>query len=98
VTQETDLADPPPDLDPDTAVEPHGTTTPAPHRRPRWVKVFGIIVGVVVLLFVILMLTGGPGRHGPGRHGGGGDTPPASVREGGSHTPPPGMVHGGQQP
>jgi hypothetical protein len=24
----------------------------------------------VVLLFVILLLTGGPGRHGPGRHAG----------------------------
>ena len=31
---------------------------------PRWVKVFGIIVLVLVLLFVILMLTG----HSPGRH------------------------------
>lgn len=35
---------------------------------PRWVKVFGIIAVVVVLLFVILMLTRGPGGHGPGRH------------------------------
>jgi hypothetical protein len=35
---------------------------------PRWVKVFGIVALVVVVLFVILLLTGGPGRHGPGRH------------------------------
>lgn len=33
---------------------------------PGWVKVFGIIVLVVVLLFVILLLTRGP--HGPRRH------------------------------
>jgi hypothetical protein len=47
---------------------------------PRWVKVFGIIAFVVVLLFVILMFTRGPGGHGPGRHtgsgGSGGYTPP----------------------
>jgi hypothetical protein len=48
---------------------------------PRWVKVFGIIALVVVVLFLILVVTGGPGRHGPGRHiGGVGDyTSPASV-------------------
>ena len=31
---------------------------------PRWVKVSGIIGGILALLFVILVLTG----HGPGRH------------------------------
>ena len=36
---------------------------------PRWVKVFGVIALAVVLLFVILLLTRGPGGgHGPGRH------------------------------
>jgi hypothetical protein len=36
---------------------------------PRWVKVFGVIALVVVLLFVILFLTRWPGGgHGPGRH------------------------------
>jgi hypothetical protein len=35
---------------------------------PRWVKVFGTIVLVVVLLFVIVLVTRGPGGHGPGRH------------------------------
>jgi hypothetical protein len=44
---------------------------------PRWVKVFAIIALVVVLLFVFLMFTRGPGGHGPGRHtGSGGYTPP----------------------
>jgi hypothetical protein len=33
---------------------------------PRWVKLFGIIALVVILLFVILLLT--RGSHGPGRH------------------------------
>jgi hypothetical protein len=40
---------------------------PAPYPgAPRWVKVFGIILAVVVLLFVILLFTRGP--HGPRRH------------------------------
>jgi len=43
---------------------------------PRWVKVFGIIALVVVVLFVVVMLAGGD--HGPSRH-----TPPA-----GGHTQP----------
>jgi len=39
---------------------------------PRWVKVFGIIVLVLVLLFVISLLAGV--RHGPGLHTPSGDT------------------------
>lgn len=48
---------------------------------PRWVKVFGIIALVVVLLFFILLFTKGPGGHGPGRHipWSGGQTPPSSA-------------------
>jgi hypothetical protein len=42
---------------------------------PRWVKVFGIIAIVLVLLFVILLLTGR--GHGPGRHLPSGDAPAA---------------------
>jgi hypothetical protein len=51
---------------------------------PRWVKVFGIIALGLVLLVVILLLTGGPGRHGPRRHvgsGGGGGPTPSSLTE-----------------
>jgi hypothetical protein len=50
------------------------------------VKVFGTIFLVVVLLFVILMFTRGPGgrRHGPGLHtparDTGGQTPPEAGR------------------
>ena len=50
---------------PDTRDEP-GT--------PRWVKVFGIIALVVVLLFVVLKLSGVGGEHGPSRH-----TPPFGI-------------------
>jgi hypothetical protein len=39
---------------------------------PRWVKVFGIIVIVAVLLVVAMMFIGG-GKHGPGRHSPSGD-------------------------
>jgi hypothetical protein len=50
---------------------------------PGWVRVFGIIAIVLVLLVVILLLTGGPGRHGPGRHlpsgGASGQPAPASA-------------------
>lgn len=70
------MADPP--LDPDSNED---TST------PRWVKVFGIIALVVVLLFVILLLTRGP--HGPGRHtdGDGSHAPRPGVT---GHTPSPG--------
>ncbi|UUZ65483.1 hypothetical protein LP417_13845 [Polaromonas sp. P1-6] len=46
----------------DTGVgSPFDSTT----STPRWVKVFGVIVVVLVVLAVIMMLTGG---HGPGAH------------------------------
>ena len=55
---------------------------------PRWVKVFGIIAIVVVLLVVIMLLTG----HGTGRHipsdGAGGQVPSSSVIE--EHAQPKG--------
>ncbi|WP_156184819.1 hypothetical protein [Allosalinactinospora lopnorensis] len=36
---------------------------------PRWVKVAGVIVGVLVLLVVVMALIGGGlGNHGPDRH------------------------------
>ena len=47
---------------------------------PRWVKVFGIITLILIVLLVIMLLIGG---HGPGRHrpsaGLGGHTPPAGL-------------------
>jgi ABC-type transporter Mla subunit MlaD len=51
-----------------TPLEPgHGST----RGTPRWVKVFGIIALVLVLLFVISLLVGV--RHGPGLHTPSGD-------------------------
>jgi hypothetical protein len=47
---------------------------------PRWAKVFGVIFGVVVLLFFTLMFTRGP-QHGPSRH------IPSGVREHGAQQP-----------
>jgi ABC-type transporter Mla subunit MlaD len=37
----------------------------ADQSMPGWVKVFGLVALVVVVLFVVLLVTGG---HGPGRH------------------------------
>jgi hypothetical protein len=58
---------------------------------PRWVKVFGSIVIVLVLLIVAGMFIGG-GEHGPGRHTPSGDArgpvPPSSVME--AQAPPEG--------
>jgi hypothetical protein len=45
-----------------------------PPSTPRWVKVSGIIVITLVLLFIILKLTGIGGNHGPGRHFQGGES------------------------
>jgi hypothetical protein len=58
----------------DSTVRP---TEDRPPSTPRWVKVSGIIVISLVLLFVIMKLTGVGGDHGPGRHIPSGDhTPP----------------------
>lgn len=62
----------------DTGVGPALGSTTGP---PRWVKVFGIIALVaVVLVGVLLLAGGGPGGHGPGRHTGN-QTQPSSAME-----------------
>ncbi len=35
---------------------------------PRWVKVIGLVVAVLVALVLLAQLTGIAGDHGPGRH------------------------------
>jgi hypothetical protein len=66
---------------------------------PRWVKVFGTVALVLVLLFVVVQFAGG--GHGPGRHrpsgDAGGHAPPTVVTEDhapsgavGGHAPPSG--------
>ena len=44
------------------------TGSGSPPGMPRWVKMAAITVGILILLFVILRLTGIGGEHGPGRH------------------------------
>ena len=41
---------------------------------PRWVKIFGLVALLVVVLFAVLLLTDRGGKHGPGRH-----APPAGA-------------------
>ena len=43
---------------------------------PRWVKVFGIIIVILILLFIVLKFTGLGGEHGPRRH-----VPSSSITE-----------------
>lgn len=38
------------------------------HKTPRWVKVFGLVVAALALLFIGMILSGVGGRHGPARH------------------------------
>lgn len=59
----------------------HMADRPPYPGTPRWVKVSGIIVVVLILLIAILIFTGIGGNHGPMRHTGGGDTPPSAVTE-----------------
>jgi hypothetical protein len=58
---------------------------------PRWVKVAAIVVGLLILLFLVLQLTGIAGEHGPGRHLSGAATvpvgPPAVERSPASAVP-----------
>jgi len=35
---------------------------------PRWVKVTGVVVAVVLLFVVLHLIGGGEEQHGPGRH------------------------------
>ena len=46
----------------------HDDMTDNDEGTPRWVKVFGVIALVVVMLFLGLMIFGSPGGHGPRRH------------------------------
>jgi hypothetical protein len=81
---------PNPDSGHDGSVRPDRGSTSG---TPRWVKVFGLIALLVVVLFVVVMLIGG-GEHGPGRHAPGG----GSHMPGGHTGPPAGFEHGDPQP
>ena len=60
-----------------TRKEPDPVSVPRHPGTPRWVKVFGILAGLLFLFVLYSILTGG-GGHGPSRHG--------SPGEGGGHT------------
>ena len=64
----------------------HMADRPA-YRTPRWVKLVGIIVIILVLLVGALMFAGISGDHGPRRH------MPSGGHQG--HTPP--IAQGVQQ-
>jgi hypothetical protein len=70
--KETHMTDPHPRTQTDTGdgseILPGRESKPP---TPRWVKVFGTIAAIVIVVLVIGLLTGqlGPGgRHGPSRH------------------------------
>lgn len=69
-------------------VEDHPEPVSSPPRAPRWVKVAGVIAGVIVILVLVALIAGG--EHSPRRHFGGEPSAPA-------HTPPPGVTHGEQR-
>ena len=74
--EDTHMADPPryPDSKGETSDDTRGRpTADRPLSTPRWVKVFGIVAIVVVLIFVVIRFTGVGGEHGPGRHTPSGD-------------------------
>ena len=53
-----------------------------PPRMPRWVKVSAIVVGLLLLVFLVLHLTGVAGQPGPGRHFSGLGPSPVGVAAG----------------
>ena len=75
--------------EPETAGTPTG-----PPKMPRWVKVSGIIVIALLLVFLGAMALGIGGEHGPGRHFGGGSQ--ETHEPSGDHTRPPGHEAGHQ--
>jgi hypothetical protein len=80
--------------DPTPASRTGDDTDVAPDRgsmtgAPRWVKVSGVIVLVLVALFVVLQLIGLGGQHGPGRHSPGGGSDTISDTAGGHTGHPP---------
>ncbi|MCG5465505.1 hypothetical protein MED01_003789 [Micromonospora sp. MED01] len=39
-----------------------------PTGVPRWVKVIGLVVAALLVVFVVIQVSGVAGEHGPGRH------------------------------
>jgi hypothetical protein len=89
------MADLPPNPDSvdDTDVAPNHGSAPS---TPRWVKMFGIIALILVLLVGIIVFTGVGGEHGPGRHIQSSDAVATPSADSGNLTPP--IEPGVQQP
>ena len=81
---------------PGATEDTHMANPPPYPGTPRWVKVSGIVVGVLVLLVVFLLHVGGGPRHNIPSGDTGGPTPPSSVTEG--TTPSGGALSGHTQP
>jgi hypothetical protein len=78
-----------------TETPPTGPAAAArPPGVPRWVKVTGVVVLLLVAILVVSKFAGV--EHGPGRHSGSDDSPGQTQPAGtGGHTgPPPGVTHG----
>jgi hypothetical protein len=78
-------SDPEDTMDEDNETAATGSGDRSTTRTPRWVKAFGIVLAVLVVIFIAGLLIGG--GHGPGRHlPSSGPTSSASTED----TPPPG--------
>lgn len=53
----------------------------SPPPMPRWVKIPGIIVGILLLVVILLRVTGINTKHGPGHEDPIPDSAPASVTQ-----------------
>jgi hypothetical protein len=61
--------------DADPRPDSEGAGAPSsPPGRPKWVRTFAIVAGVVIVILVAAMIISG-GEHGPGRHLPGGNNP-----------------------
>ena len=60
---------------PDPECSSGGARGERPPGVPRWVKVSGIVVAILVLALVAIVFVAG-GNHGPGRHASGDEAQP----------------------
>ncbi|MCI0711270.1 MAG: hypothetical protein L0154_14025 [Chloroflexi bacterium] len=60
----------------------------ANYRTPRWVKILGVFILVLILLVGIMIVADRRGEHGPGRHApsNNSDTQPSNIIQ--EHVPP----------
>ena len=55
----------------DDATGPAASQQARPPATPRWVKMSGVVLALIVLAVLVKVLVGGGvGGHGPGRHSG----------------------------